>query len=611
MAFEYHGAPLTTSCMHMDMNEPRALISRRDFLWMASASTIAMAQDMGRRTVKATPRGKLSDQPFLAHFTDVAAEAGLTSPVIYGGLKRKDYIYETVGCGIAFFDYDNDGWLDILVLSGTRVDDPVAGTTNRLYKNNRDGTFIDVTEKAGLVRTGWASSVTIGDYNNDGFEDIFITYYGQNVLYRNNGNGTFTDVTRQAGLLYEGSTRWGSGCTFADYNRDGYLDLFVANYVDLSVQKIPAPGENILCTYKEVPVNCGPRGLPIPRNYLYENLGNGTFREVTDKTGIATATRTYSMTAVAADFNNDGWTDLYVASDSTPSLLFLNQHNNTFTEEGVERGVALNEDGVEQAGMGIAVGDFNLDGNLDIFKTHFSDDTNILLRNDGSANFTDITIPAGFGVETRYTCWGTGFADFDNNGWPDIAVVTGSVYPEVEARYPERPLKTPRFIFRNLGNGKFEELMEEAGPGIAATHCSRGCAFGDFDNDGDVDIVIINLNEPPSLLRNDLKGNLNWLKVFLVGTKSNTSAIGSRVLVKYGGKVQAQAVTGQTSFYSVNDRRLHFGLGSNTYADVEIHWTNGLVERFSGIESNQLVTIREGQGIAKSALPGVKHAPRK
>ncbi len=577
---------------------------------MASASTIAMAQDMGRRTVKPTPRGKFSGQPFLAHFTDVAAEAGLTSPVIYGGLKRKDYIYETVGCGVAFFDYDNDGWLDILVLSGARVDEPVAGTTNRLYKNNRDGTFMDVTEKAGLVRTGWASSVTIGDYNNDGFEDIFITYYGQNVLYRNNGDGTFTDITKQAGLLYEGSTRWGSGCTFIDYNRDGYLDLFVANYVDLSAQKIPAPGENILCTYKEVPVNCGPRGLPIPRNYFYENLGNGTFREVTDKSGIAKATRTYSMTAVAADFNNDGWTDLYVASDSTPSLLFLNQHNSTFAEEGVERGVALNEDGVEQAGMGIAVGDFNLDGNLDIFKTHFSDDTNILLRNDGSANFTDITIPAGFGVETRYTCWGTGFADFDNNGWPDIAVVTGSVYPEVEARYPERPLKTPRFIFRNLGNGKFEELVEEAGPGIAAAHCSRGCAFGDFDNDGDVDMVIINLNEPPSLLRNDLKGNLNWLKVFLIGTKSNTSAIGSRVLVRYGGKVQAQAVTGQASFYSVNDRRLHFGLGSNTHADVEIHWTNGLVERFTGIESNQLVTIREGQSIAKSALPGVKHVLR-
>jgi hypothetical protein len=588
------------------MKKSKLFVTRRDFLWMAGASTIAMAQDMGRRTVKPLPRGKPSGLPFPAHFTDVAAEAGLTHPVIYGGLQHKNYIYETVGCGVAFLDYDTDGWLDIFVLCGMRVDEHIPGATNRLYKNNRDGTFTDVTEKAGLVRTGWASGVTVGDYNNDGFEDIFVTYYGQNVLYRNNGDGTFTDVTKQAGLLYEGDTRWGSGCTFFDYNRDGYLDLYVANYVDLSVGKIPKPGENLLCTYKEVPVNCGPRGLAMPRNYLYQNHGDGTFREVTAQSGALKAERTYSMTTVAADFNNDGWTDLYVASDSTPSLLFLNQHNGTLSEEGVERGVALSEDGQEQAGMGVAVGDFNLDGNLDIFKTHFSDDTNILLRNDGAANFTDITIASGFGVETRYTCWGTGFADLDNNGWPDLAVVTGSVYPEVEARFPDYPLKTPRFIFRNLGNGTFEELMEEAGPGIAAAHCSRGCAFGDFDNDGDVDMVVINLNEPPSLLRNDLKGDQNWLKVFLVGTKSNTSAIGSRVLVKYGGKLQAQAVTGQSSFYSVNDRRLHFGLGKNTRADLEIHWTNGLVERFTGIESNQLVTAKEGQGIHASALPGMK-----
>jgi enediyne biosynthesis protein E4 len=348
----------------------------------------------------------------------------------------------------------------------------------------------------------------------------------------------------------------------------------------------------------------------MPRNTLYQNQGDGTFRDVTLQSGIAKADKTYSMTTVAADFNNDGWTDLYVASDSTPSLLFLNRHNNTFTEEGVERGVALSEDGMEQAGMGVAVGDFDLDGNLDIFKTHFSNDTNALFRNDGSANFTDVTNASGFGVETRYTCWGTGFADFDNDGWPDLAVVTGSVYPEIEARFPEYPLKTPRLIFRNLGDGKFEELIEEAGPGIVAAHCSRGCAFGDFDNDGDVDMVIVNLNEPPSLLRNDLKGDRNWLKVLLVGTKSNVSAIGSRVLVKYGGKVQAQAVTAQSSFYSVNDRRLHFGLGSNMHADLEIHWTNGLVERFAGVAANQLVTIREGQGLSASALPGMKGAAK-
>lgn len=498
-----------------------------------AASTAAMAQGVASRTVKPLPRGKPSGLPFRARFTDVAASAGLIEPVIYGGLHRKDYIVETVGCGLAFLDYDNDGWLDLFVLSGSRMENPPESATNRLYKNNRDGTFTDVTEKAGLRRTGWASGVTVGDYNNDGFDDLFITYYGQNVLYRNNGDGTFTDVTREAGLIYAGDKRWGSGCTFLDFDRDGHLDLFVANYVDLGHGKLPIPGENPYCNFKGVPVNCGPRGLPMARNSLYRNQGDGTFKEVTEASGINKATKTYGMTAVAADFDNDGWTDLYVASDSTPSLLFRNQRHGTFLEEGVERGVGLSSEGTEQAGMGVAVGDFNLDGNLDIFKTHFSDDTSVLYQNDGTGNFNDVTAMTGIAVETRYTSWGTGFADFDNDGWPDIAVVTGSVYPEVEAKFSQYPLKTPRMIFRNLGDGRFEELIEEAGPGIAAAHCSRGCAFGDFDNDGDVDLAIVNLNEPLSLLRNDVTGDGNWIKVLLIGTESNRSAIGSRVIAHY------------------------------------------------------------------------------
>lgn len=589
----------------------RNILTRREFLWLTSASSMALAQGVSTRNVRPQPKSKPSGLPFRSKFTDVAAEAGLVHPTIYGGVDRKNYIVETVGCGVAFLDYDNDGWLDIFVLCGTRMDTPVAGSTNRLYKNNRDGTFTDVTEKAGLIRTGWASGITVGDYNNDGYEDIFITYYGQNVLYRNNGDGTFTDVTKQAGLLYDGMTRWGSGCTFVDYDRDGQLDLFVANYVDLHPDRVPKPGANPFCNFKGVAVNCGPRGLPMPRNYLYRNQGNGTFREVSGETGVARAERTYSMTAVTADFDGDGWPDIYIACDSTPSLLLRNAHDGTFVEEGVQQGVGLSEDGKEQAGMGIAVGDYNLDGRLDIFKTHFSDDTSVLYRNDGDAGFTDVTIAAGIGVETRYICWGTGFADFDNNGLPDLAIVTGSVYPEIEEHFAEYPLKTPRYIFRNLGNGKFEELMDEAGPGITARHCSRGCAFGDFDNDGDVDMVVVNLNEPPSLLKNDVSSKFNWLKVLLIGSRSNRSAIGSRVLARYGGKLQAQTVMAQSSFYSVNDRRLHFGLGTNTRADLEIHWTNGLVERFANVECNRLVTITETKGIVKADLPTFQPGTRR
>src|SRR5271155_2294504 len=579
---------------------PSAIFNRREFLLLAAASsTMAMAQGIASRGVKPQPRGKPSGLPFLAHFSDVAAEAGLIAPVIYGGVDRKQFIFETVGCGVAFLDYDNDGWLDIFLLCGTRVE-PVPGSTNRLYKNNRNGTFTDVTDQAGLHRTGWASAVTIADYNNDGFEDIFITYYGQNVLYKNNGDGTFSDVTAQAGLAYNGPPRWGSGCTFLDYDRDGHLDLFVANYLKLDLDHIPKPGDNPMCNYRGIPVNCGPNGLPFARNYLYRNQGDGTFRDVTAASGISAATSSYAMTVIAADFTGDGWTDLYVASDSTPSLLFINQRNGTFREEGTERGVAFSEDGMEQAGMGVAVGDYLLDGQLDILKTHFSDDTDVLYRDDGAGMFTDVTLDARLGVETRYIQWGTGFADLDNDGWPDIFVVTGSVYPEVEAKLPQYPMKTPRLIFRNLGNGKFEELMEEAGPGISAAHSSRGCAFGDFDNDGDVDIVVVNLNEPPSLLRNDLKGDHNWFKVRLVGTKSNRSAIGSRVLARYGGKVHAQSVTAQSSFYSVNDRRLHFGLGDAKTADLEIHWTNGGIERIAGVKSHQSIVVQEGRGIIKA-----------
>lgn len=575
------------------------MITRRGLMAAVAGSLAGVyGQGVSSRGVKPQPRGKPSGRPFLAHFTDVAQQAGLMHPVVYGGIDTKGYILETVGCGVAFIDYDNDGWMDLFVLGGSRLDGAPVGTTNRLYKNNRDGTFTDVTAKSGLVRTGWASAVTIGDYNNDGFEDVFITYYGQNVLYRNNGDGTFTDVTAKAGLM-QSAVRYGSGCTWVDYNRDGHLDLFVATYLDTTFDKLPKPGQNAECTWKGVPVNCGPRGLPPGYVQLFRNNGDGTFTDISKESGVALARGSYPMTAVAADFDNDGWPDIYVACDSRPSFLFRNNHDGTFREEGLERGAALSEDGMEQAGMGVALGDFNLDGNLDVFKTHFADDTNVLYQNDGKGNFDDMTIHAGLGVETRYIGWGAGMVDLDNDGFPDLFVTTGGVYPEVERAVPAYAFKTPRLIFRNLGDGRFEELIEEAGPGIAAVHSSRGCAFGDFDNDGDIDALVMNMNEPPSLLRNDLAGGNHCLKVRLIGAKTNRSAIGSRVTAQYLGRRQAQELSAQSSFYSANDPRLHFGLGTAVSADLTVRWTNGGTETVPTVAADQVVTIREGSGIVR------------
>ncbi len=561
-------------------------------------SGLAFAQGISSRGVKPQPRGKPSGRPFFAHFTDVAKEAGLKEPIVYGGLDVKNYIVEVVGAGVAFIDYDNDGWMDLLVLNGTKLEGDPPGVSNRLYKNNRDGTFTDVTAKAGLTRSGWASAVTVADYDNDGFDDIFITYYGHNVLYHNNGNGTFSDVTKQAGL-WRPEVRYGSGCTWIDYDRDGRLDLFVANYLSTTLDKLPKPGSNPDCTWKGVAVNCGPRRLPTGSAQLFHNNGDGTFTDVSKQSGVAAASDSYPMTCVAADYDNDGWPDIYVACDSTPSWLFRNQHDGTFREEALERGLALSEDGMEQAGMGIAVGDLDLDGTLDVFKTNFSDDTNVLYRNDGKGNFDDVTIRSGLAVETRYVGWGTGMVDLDNDGLLDLFVVTGTVYPEVEKKLPTYPFRTPRLVFRNLGDGRFEELIEEAGPGVSDVHSSRGCAFGDFDNDGDIDVLVWNMNEPPSLLRNDLAGNGHWLKVQLVGVRSNRSAIGARVTVRYGNRQQAQELSAQSSFYSVNDRRLHFGLGTETSAHLSIRWPNGAVETIPNVVANQLVVVRESSGIIR------------
>ena len=572
-------------------------VTRRQVLALAGAGCIELrAQGVASRGVRPQARAEPSGLAFHAHFTDVAQSAGLTRPTVYGSPDNPRYILETIGCGAAFLDYDNDGWMDIFVLNGRTVESIPQGATNRLYRNNRDGTFTDVTEDAGLGRGGWASAVCVGDYNNSGFDDLFITYWGQSALYRNNGDGTFTDVTEDAGLARQ-DVRWGSGCTFIDCNRDGHLDLFVANYLEFDFDSVPLPGESSVCVWKGVPVVCGPRGLRRSRNLLYRNNGDGTFTDVSAESGIASASESYALTAVAADLDGDGWQDIFVACDSSPSLLYRNNRDGTFTEEALERGCAVSEDGAEQAGMGVAVGDYDLSGHLDLFKTHFSDDTNILYRNDGNGYFDDVTLRSGIGVETRYVGWGAGFADLDNNGLPDLFFVTGSVYPQVARELERYPAATPRVLFRNLGDGRFEQLFAEAGPAVGEVKSSRGCAFGDFDNDGDVDILIVNLNEPPSLLRNDLAGEYNWLKVKLVGTRSNRSAIGATVTARYGGRTQAQAVLSQSSFHSANDSRLHFGLGAETAADLEIRWPSGATEEYPAVPANALVRIKEGTGI--------------
>jgi hypothetical protein len=578
----------------------RRLLTRRTLLSTLIAAPALHGQGVASRGLHAAPRSKPSGLPFASKLTDISASAGLVKPTICGAVNQKDYIIEVVGCGVAFLDYDNDGWMDLLILSGSRLDGSAPDATNRLYRNNRNGTFTDVTTEAGLVRHGWATGVTVGDYNNDGYDDLFITYWGQNVLYRNNGNGTFTDVTKEAGLVTT-SQGWSSGCTWVDYDRDGHLDLFVASYVGFDLQKTPKAGTSATCNWKGVPVSCGPLGLPTTIPRLYRNNRDGTFTDVGTRSGVSSATGSYGLTAVTADFDNDGWPDIYMAADSTPSLLFRNRKDGTFREEAILRGVALSEDGMEQAGMGVALGDYNLDGNIDILKTHFADDFPVLYVNDGNGNFADSTLRAGLAVESRYVSWGAGIVDLDNNGLPDLFVVTGNIYPELERTLPRYPYHTPRLVFRNLGNGRFEELIDEAGSGVAAAHSSRGCAFGDFDNDGDLDVLVWNMNEPPSLLRNDVTSGGHWLKVCLVGVQTNRSAIGSRVVVRYGERLQAQVVTAQASFVSANDKRLHFGLGNSTSPEVTVHWTNGSIETIAKVPPDCLITIREGHGVVDVA----------
>ncbi len=547
----------------------------------------------------------------IVHFTDIAKKAGLVAPVIFGGENRKKYIIETTGTGVAIFDYDNDGWPDIFVVNGTTLEALPSdkAPTSHLYRNNHDGTFTDVTEKAGLTHTGWGQGVCVGDYDNDGFEDLYVTYYGKNVLYHNNGDGTFTDVSEKAHVAGSGKY-WGTGCAFVDYYRDGKLDLIVANYVDYDSATAFAPGAQPSCMWKGVPVMCGPRGLPWAKNILYHNLGNGTFEDVTKKAHIDQTNGHYAFSVSTLDYDDDGWPDIFVACDSTASILYHNNHDGTFTDVAVVAGAAFNDDGREQAGMGSTVGDYDGDGRLDLFKTNFSDDTSTLYHNNGDGTFEDKTFPAGFGLNTQYLGWGVTFLDADNDGWPDLLLVNGHVYPEVDSQHLGSNFREPKILYHNNGNGTFTDISANAGPGITAVSSSRGLAAGDLWNDGRMSAVISNMNAPPMLLVNAVRNSNHWIAFHTIGTsfssgpfsgsdgtKSNRDGIGAKITVRAGVRTLVDEVRSGSSYISNNDMRVHFGLGSASKIDsVQIRWPSGLVERFENLAVDAIHTLKEGSG---------------
>jgi hypothetical protein len=560
------------------------------FAWLILQSASAPSASVGKSVN--------SDAKPIVHFTDVAQKTGLTAPVIFGGEKTKKYIIETTGTGVAIFDYDNDGWPDVFVVNGTKLDAlPTSkAPTSHLYHNNRDGTFTDVTQKAGLTHTGWGQGVCVGDYDNDGFEDLYVTYYGKNVLYHNNGDGTFTDVSEKAHVAGSGKM-WGTGCAFVDYDRDGKLDLMVANYVDFDSATALAPGEQPSCIWKGVPVMCGPRGLPWAKNILYHNLGNGVFENATTKAHIDQTNGHYSFSVSTLDYDDDGWQDIFVACDSTASILYHNNQDGTFTDVAVVAGAAFNDDGREQAGMGSTVGDYDGDGRLDIFKTNFSDDTATLYRNLGDGTFDDKTFPAGFGLNTQYLGWGVMFLDVDNDGWPDLLLVNGHVYPEVDSQHLGSNFQEPKILYHNNGNGTFTDISDNAGPGITAVSSARGLAVGDLWNDGRLSAVISNMNAPPMLLVNDVRNRNHWIAFHAIGSKSNRDGIGAKISVKAGARTLVDEVRSGSSYVSNSDMRVHFGLGSATKIDwVQVRWPSGLLERFENLPVDSIHTLKEGSG---------------
>ncbi len=532
-------------------------------------------------------------------FRDITSSTGINAVNVYGGEKSKRYILEMTGNGVAIFDYDNDGWRDVFLPSGTRLD-PIESAekpANRLYRNKGSGAFEDVTEAAGLARTGWGQGACTGDFDNDGHTDLFVTYYGQNLLYRNRGDGRFDDVTEKAGLGARWA-RWSTNCSFFDYDRDGLLDLFVTSYLAVDLKEIQPPGSTPYCAWRGLAVFCGPRGFPTGENLLFHNEGGGRFRDVTRRAGIALPDLHYNLGAVTADFNNDGWPDIHVASDSSPGILYRNNKDGTFTDVAVLAGVAYGDAGQEMGSMGTSAGDYDNDGLIDIVKTNFMDETPTLYRNRGNLFFEDATYMAGLGVNTKFVGWGVDFLDMDQDGWKDIFMSHGHIYPELLAADVSEPYRQRKALFWNVRNGAFRDATEKAGDALTTPNVSRGFAAGDLDGDGTPEIVVVNMNERPSVLKNTGDRG-NAILVELIGTKANRSAIGARIRVTAGGLQQIDEVRSGGGYASQRDFRLHFGLAAADKADVRVQWPSGAVEEIKGAMANQWITIREGEGVIK------------
>lgn len=570
------------------------------FLISLLTSSLALGQG-GHPTPSPPPPGakstKCVDRP-VPQLEDITAHVGINFK--HTSDPAKKYIVESMSGGVIIFDYDRDGWPDIYFTNAPSVEMAIKGQKSRgaLYHNNHDGTFTDVTDKAGIASPCFAMGGAAGDYDNDGWPDLYVTCLGGNVLYHNNGNGTFTDVTAKAGVA---DGRWSTGAAFGDYDGDGFLDLMVTNYVDFHLNDLPGFGSAPNCRYRGIDVQCGPRGLKGAGDSLFHNNGDGTFTDVSKAAGVNDPNGYYGLGVIWADFNNTGRPDIYIANDSTPKFLYKNEGNGKFVDIGLESGTAVSQDGSEQASMGIAVGDYLHTGRPSLYVTNFSDENDLLYRNDGDWNFTEVSYPSGVALPSLpYVKWGTAFVDFDNDGWLDLIAVSGHVYPQVDTLPAGARYREPALLQMNQKDGSFCDASEQAGSALQEKRVSRGLAVGDLFNDGNMDVVISDLDGSPVILRNHGVPGRHWVSFELAGTKSNRLAIGTRIKVVAGGMTQTDEIHSGGSYLSQNDLRLHFGLGSAAKIDsVEIRWPSGKIENLTNLSADQFYSVLEGHGIVK------------